>query len=595
MAGSRLKDRVGPLYDAVTPSTRSGALFNAFSYPTKISPEVIALYIATHTRPGDTVLDVFAGSGTTGIAAKLCDRPTPEMMSLAEKMGITPHWGPRNAVLYEISVVGSLLAESMANPPDPDAFRKAADKLVTSAERELDWMYQAVDPEGNVGRIRHIIWSDVLTCVACGHEVTYWEASVRTEPLGLASEFACPSCRATMLVIDCPRATETVMDGATGERIEAKKRVPARVYGSTGKRTWQREPNKEDLDTIQRVDAFDINTWYPSSEIFWGDLYRKGYHQGITRYHHFYTKRNLIALSQLWHRITQFPSELQDSLKLAVLSFNATHSTLMTRVVVKKGQKDFILTGAQSGVLYISGLPVEKNIFEGVRRKTKTFVDAFKLTTESRSHVTVVNASSTKLDLPSQSVAYTFTDPPFGAYIPYAELNQINEAWLGCMTERTEEAIISPAQGKAIHDYRTLLTDVFSEVARVLRPDGLATVVFHSSKADVWKAVGDSFEAAGFAVAKTSVLDKTQPSFKQSVSAVSSKGDVVFLLTLGETKSGPGIDIREVVKRARATGSPVELLPDRLYSRYVALCIEARQEVAMGAFEFYTTISHYID
>src|SRR5690348_3732911 len=38
------------MYDVPLPAGRTGALYNAFSYPTKISPEAIALFIATHTR-----------------------------------------------------------------------------------------------------------------------------------------------------------------------------------------------------------------------------------------------------------------------------------------------------------------------------------------------------------------------------------------------------------------------------------------------------------------------------------------------------------------------------------------------------------------
>jgi hypothetical protein len=36
-------------------ATRTGAVYTAFPYPTKISPEAIALFIAAHTQPGDTV------------------------------------------------------------------------------------------------------------------------------------------------------------------------------------------------------------------------------------------------------------------------------------------------------------------------------------------------------------------------------------------------------------------------------------------------------------------------------------------------------------------------------------------------------------
>ena len=60
------------LYNSPLPSNRNGALYNAFSYPTKISPESIGIFIACHTDVGATVLDPFAGSGTTGaVAAEL--------------------------------------------------------------------------------------------------------------------------------------------------------------------------------------------------------------------------------------------------------------------------------------------------------------------------------------------------------------------------------------------------------------------------------------------------------------------------------------------------------------------------------------------
>ena len=78
------------LYSQPLTATRTGPLYNAFSYPTKISPEAIALFIATHTEPGATILDPFAGSGTAGVATKLCDRPTPAMIDMATQLGVSP-------------------------------------------------------------------------------------------------------------------------------------------------------------------------------------------------------------------------------------------------------------------------------------------------------------------------------------------------------------------------------------------------------------------------------------------------------------------------------------------------------------------------
>lgn len=589
--------RLAALYESALPSTRSGPLFNAFSYPTKISPEAIALFIASHTRPGETVLDSFAGSGTTGIAARLCDAPTPAMRETAERLGLPVEWGPRRAVLYEISVVGSLLARTMCNPPDPATFEQAARTLVADAEEAFGWMYEATGPDGAAGKVRHIIWSEILVCPDCEAETSYWDAAVRHDPLELASTFTC-SCGQTIDVSACARATETVADEATPEPVVRRRRVPVRLHGSSGSKKWQRPTTKEDQDLIDRVLATPVPGWYPNDEVFWGDLHRSGYHQGIDRYHQFYTHRNLIALTSLWSRIDDQPEELQDALRLWVLSFNASHSTLMTRVVLKRGQKDLVLTGAQSGVLYVSGLPVEKNIFEGVRRKIRTFFQAFEMTHDSRSMVEVINASSTHLDLDDDSVSYVFTDPPFGAFIPYAELNQINEAWLGHTTDRSNEAIVSPAQGKAVAEYAALLEQVFQEVARVTKPDGLATVVFHSSKIDIWNAVANAFRSADLDVLDASVLDKTQVSFKQAVSSSSARGDALFLLaptaidaTGAAEEPEPSNVIDLVFARARAHEDRDEQRPDRLYSRYVGECVTSGVSVSLDSGDFYRLVA----
>src|SRR5438876_9144973 len=109
--GRPLLDATGPLYQRPLPASRSGALYAAFPYPTKISPEAIALFIASHTKPGDTVFDGFAGSGTTGVAALLTGTPSAAMREEGKKLGLKVEWGPRRAVLREVGVLGSLVAQ----------------------------------------------------------------------------------------------------------------------------------------------------------------------------------------------------------------------------------------------------------------------------------------------------------------------------------------------------------------------------------------------------------------------------------------------------------------------------------------------------
>ncbi len=528
---------VAQLYQRPLTTVRSGPLYNSFSYPTKIDAEAIALFIAVHTDPGARVLDPFGGSGSTGIAARLCDRPTERMRSLAHELSLDARWGPREAIVYELSPLGALLASVMCSPPAPAAFAQAAEGLVDACEREFGWLYRAKGPDGDGGTLRHAVWSEILVTPCCGERISFWNAVVQLAPTAILDSFACPGCHVPTLVRECERAIETQADPLTGETVTQRARLPARIYGRTGKRTWSRDPNSSDLALADRVAGGlpDVARTAPSDEIRWGDLHRSGYHLGIERIHHLYTPRNLTAIAALWDRIGDAPEALRDALRLLVLSYNAAHSTQLTRVVAKRGERDLVATGAQTGVLYLSGLPVEKNVFAGVRRKVKTFASAFSLTAGSSSGVRVVCGSSTKLDLPSGSVDYVFTDPPFGGYIPYAELNQINEAWLRDFTDRTEEAIVSSAQGKDVGAYGELLSRVFAETARALRPGGLASVVFHSSSPAVWTELRSALAGQDFVTERTSSLDRLQPTFKQAESGAHS--NTVLLLRNGPVAS----------------------------------------------------------
>jgi adenine-specific DNA methylase len=363
------------------------------------------------------------------------------------------------------------------------------------------------------------------------------------------------------------------------------------VYGSTDGKNWSRPATADDRRRLSALSQRGFPIGAPTGEIVWGDLRRTGYHLGIERYHHLYTRRNLWALSAIWEAIEDESPELRDALRLWALSYNASHSTLMTRVVAKSGQRDLVVTGSQSGVLYVSGLPVEKNVFSGLARKVDTFAEAFGQVRTGQGAVKVVNGSSTSMALDDGTIDYVFTDPPFGDYIPYAEVNQVNEAWLGTLTDRRNEAIVSTAQGKGITEYGALMKRVFGEVRRVLKDGAHATVVFHASKPAVWEALGDAFGENGLVVERTSVLDKTQVSFKQVVGSAGTRGDAVFLLSAGtnsEALPEPDEDLSLLIDKLieEADGQASELDPQRLFSRYAASCMAQGKMVALSSGQF---------
>lgn len=569
------------LYLKGVDSSRKGVFYNTFAYPTKISPESIAIFIATHTEPGSTILDVFGGSGSTGIAAKLCSNPTEEMLSKCKKLGLTPNWGIRNCVLMDIGVYASFASKIMCEPPDENVFSEYVSELIKFAESELGQRYEILDNEGNPSLIRYVIWTDVLECPECRKHVPYSECMVEHDPISIRKAGICPYCGYVGVRSSFRDVTEEAYDSILKKNVERKTRIPYRIYGQTGKMKWSRDATEDDIASMMKSEYSDYFKSEPK-KIEWGDLHRSGYHFGISYLHQFYTRRNFNIMAELWNKTADYPEKIRDALRLLLLSYNQTHSTLMTRVVAKKNSKDFILTGAQSGVLYISSLPVEKNIISGIKRKAGYFKEAFRIINGCTGNVTVLNESSTSIPLPDKSVDYVFTDPPFGDFIPYAEVNQINELWLDKQTERREEIIISPAQGKTNTEFQNMMGSVFKEVHRVLKDGSATTVVFHASKASIWNTLEQTFFDADFTIGTTAILNKTQQSFKQVVSEGSVRGDPLILLYKKDDM------IKILPFRSNITMVQRTKEDHRIeYSRYVEHRLRTNSKIEYDAHEFY--------
>ena len=590
------------LYLSPIKSTRSGPIFNAHSYPTKISPESIALLIACHTKPGELIFDGFGGSGTTAIATLLCSNPSQEMIYEAEKKNLNPIWGARRAIVYELSGLGSFIGQSLCSRPNPEKFAIAAKSLLLECENKYGWIYEAVDENGIQGEARHYIWSDILECPSSGETISFWDGCVCLNPARIAQSVTFSGSGLTYHMGEINRVYESRFDELLGKQINTRKRKLVHVFGTTGKRNWHRPPIAADFELNSRINEVPIPDSAPVIPMMgkggkhWGELWRAGYHDGITHVHHFYTRRNLIAVAALWKLINSQPKELRPVLRFWVSSYNTSHSTLMTRVVAKKNQQNLVLTSAQPGVLYVSGIPVEKNVFKGLKRKINTITKAFRTLEKTQGEVEVRQGTCLKTDLPDHSVDYVFTDPPFGGNIPYSEINFINEAWLGNGTCQKDEIVVSPSQNKQINDYEGLLTGAFQELGRILKPEGKVSLIFHSTQAKVWAALQNAYQRAGFQVELSNILDKKQGSFKQVTTKNFAKGDPILLLSkkangaTGKIMSPEELTIT-LLKEELGTEISIKIDPKRIYSRFVSYYMANNVSPPLNADKFYKMIA----
>ena len=108
---------------------RTEDIYAAHTYHTKVPPKAIARYILHYTAPGDLVLDAFAGSGMTGVAAALC----ADQAIAAECRGEA---GARNAILCDLSPAATLISSVYLNPPDAEAFADASERLLLRGRYE---------------------------------------------------------------------------------------------------------------------------------------------------------------------------------------------------------------------------------------------------------------------------------------------------------------------------------------------------------------------------------------------------------------------------------------------------------------------------
>lgn len=490
---------------------KSSAIYNAHSYHTKVPPKGIAPFIIHYTNPGDVILDSFCGTGMTGVAALLNNR---------------------NVLLIDISPSASFIAQNYCTPFNRQKFISVESKIRKEMQKPIDWLYETqCEKCGRKSEIEYTIWSDVFRCPRCYTSFSLWEISVIDEN-EIKKKFKCPSCMKNLdkakcekvgnvpikLFINCPKCKRqnqrlTEFDLKRIEEIESKFRA---VYeeGFIPKDNldkWPIDKNKKPL-------------WYPSNRIPDGDKTRECINKGITHVNQIYTTRNLWAVAKLWDLIVEVEDErIKKLLQFVFTSFNPSLVSKLTRYNFgKRGN------GPLSGTLYIPSFSVERNILSIWDNKKKSII---KLSSEihSRAESLISNQSATDLsNVPSCSIDYVFTDPPFGSNLMYSELNFVWESWLGDFTATKNEAIMNKTQGKGVEEYKILMSESFMEIYRVLKPGRWMTLVFHNSSGEVWQAIQDGLSQSGFSVAMIGIFDKKQRSFNQVTSSGAVGYDVVI-------------------------------------------------------------------
>lgn len=140
----------------------------------------------------------------------------------------------------------------------------------------------------------------------------------------------------------------------------------------------------------------------------------------------------------------------------------------------------------------------------------------------SDASITITNTSGASLmSVADKSIDAVVMDPPYGANVMYAELSDFFYVWLKRtagrvlpelftrrLADKDAEAVANRAHFKgqkgaarlADDDYRVKMEGIFAECRRVLKDDGIMTVMFTHKDTGAWDALAMSLMDAGFVI-----------------------------------------------------------------------------------------------
>lgn len=499
---------------------KNNPIYNAHSYHTKVPHPAIMRYILHYTQPGDIVLDGFAGTGMTGVAAQMCGKCDIDLKNKIEaefeKLEYKkPVWGARHAVLGDLSPVASFIAYNYNTPVNAKRFELEAKKILSEVEKECGWMYETRHTDGSIGKINYVVWSDVFICPDCGGEIVFYDAAVDKEKGEVKEEFACPNCGAKHTKKQVSKAMQTVFDKVMNKTIQQSKTVPVLIqYVDAKGKKHEKKPDDFDFELIKKIENSDIPYWFPTERTCDGKETRRNDNAGITNVHQFYTKRNLWILSAIKQKCTMPLQHLMFNSQLINISKLNRHRPGVS-----------FPYNPLSGTMYIGSQVSEANVFTAYYNKINRLIEAVNMLS-NRNTLSITSAENSQLS--DNSIDYIFTDPPFGANIDYSELNFIQEAWLKVKTNNKEEAIENDTQHKGLLEYQNIMQKCFAEYYRVLKPGHWITIEFSNTAASVWNSIQLGLNRVGFVIANVSSLDKQQGSFKAVTTPTAVKQDLVI-------------------------------------------------------------------
>lgn len=436
---------------------RSTKIFNMHTYWSKKPHDSVESFVKNYTQDGDLVLDPFCGSGGTVLVSVLSGR---------------------NAIGIDLSPSAIFVSSALCALPSLVEFQSTFDSIMRTLRAEYGWLYE-YPYRRQMFPIHFGISSMQFQCLKC---------------LQVSSLSRCPADSDDKA--RCPHCGEPIK---TNQEKFGYKLDEWHLFVKQGNHIIVPSED-QDLDyenSIQKRINLELLKHVPPDH----DFPSSGRTQvlavrGIKNLTNLYTQRNLLALCVY----RDFCQKIDDEKLKNALLFVLTACCLKTSRMMGLNQDG--IGRIQKNGLIAQLIVKDVNVFDFLEIAQRGIISGYNeildsAVTDTFSCLFSTQSATELSEIPSQSVDYIFTDPPYGSRVQFWESNQVWEAWLGFDTNwANQEIIVNRTRGLDETHWNNLFRQSMIECFRVLKPGRWITLTYNDR--ETWPILQNVMHEIGF-------------------------------------------------------------------------------------------------
>lgn len=459
--------------------------------------------IAHYAKKGEVVFDCFGGGGVTLI----------EGITLGRKV-----------VSYDLNPIASFVQIGQIASISAPRFKELAMRIKRKVE-SVWGKYYKTECRG-CGELAHVRWYEraySVECPNCAFETQLTNAQKSGSEGDRPGWYDCMKCKVPFKVSSSKRTSSVLVS------IRYK-------CACCGKHETVL-PLKSDVELLAEIETRERQLLskhklvVPDDEIplYWDRQDEDGLaRKGFVRFKDLFTVRNRIVSAAFFSAYEDLLPDLdQDERNFILLNLSSLLRYTNSMTFSVDGWMDGRPTAWSKHAYWMPNQFVECNPLEYFDNRIKASLSGIRdrearferplVSSDARDVINgkadaaVVNSSSDKTTLPDNSIDAVITDPPYGSNVQYGELSHFWLVWIhkylpfsAAKYSLEREAVVHRKLSKKsdykkdFSAYQALLTSIFSEAHRVLKPGRVMTFTFNNKNPEAWLAVLRAVVSAGF-------------------------------------------------------------------------------------------------